>query len=121
VLNLVVVIGSLAKPLQLRSLPTGVSLANFDLLVPRPDQPADTVPVALFATGDHAPEWATGQQLLVIGRVRRRFFRVGGSTQSRTEVVADRVLPLGQTQSVCVALSEAGTALAGVLEEISPT
>ncbi|MET0577799.1 MAG: hypothetical protein ABW122_04015, partial [Ilumatobacteraceae bacterium] len=28
----------------------------------------------------------------VIGSVRRRFFRAGGSTQSRTEVVAERAV-----------------------------
>lgn len=34
-------------------------------------------------------------ELLVVGTVRRRFFRAGGSTQSRTEVVADKVVIIG--------------------------
>jgi hypothetical protein len=32
-------------------------------------------------------------EVVVIGSVRRRFFRADGGTRSRTEVVADRVIP----------------------------
>jgi single-strand DNA-binding protein len=117
-LNMVIAIGKLAKPLQLRSLPSGISLASFDVVVPRPDQSADSIPVALFEAPDGVSNWETGQELLVIGRVRRRFFRIGGSTQSRTEVVAQVVVPLAQTDRVRSALVEAGTALAGVLLDL---
>ena len=34
------------------------------------------------------------ENVVVVGRVRRRFFHAGGATQSRTEVVADKVLPV---------------------------
>jgi len=118
VLNMVVVIGSLAKPVQVRSLQSGLSVASFDLMVPRADQPADTVPVALFDAPDHLPEWAAGQEVLAIGRVRRRFFRVAGSTQSRTEVVADKVLALSHKDVVSSALTGAGSALAGIIEDL---
>jgi single-strand DNA-binding protein len=118
VLNMVVVIGSLAKPLQVRSLPSGLSLASFDLLVPRADQSADTVPVALFDSEENLSDWGAGQEVLALGRVRRRFFRVEGSTQSRTEVVADKVLALNHKESVCSALAGAGSTLAGVLENL---
>ncbi len=32
-------------------------------------------------------------EVVVVGRVRRRWFRSGGATQSRTEVVAEGVVP----------------------------
>jgi hypothetical protein len=32
----------------------------------------------------------------VVGRVRRRFYRAGGATASRTELVAERVAPVRQ-------------------------
>ena len=35
----------------------------------------------------------------MVGRVRRRFFRAGGVTQSRTEVVADEVVPTRLAQA----------------------
>ena len=117
-LNMVVVIGSLANPMQVRSLPSGLSLASFDLMVPRADQSADTVPVALFDAEDHVPDWGAGQEILAIGRVRRRFFRVAGSTQSRTEVVAEKVLALSYKDGVCSALAGAGSALAGIVDDL---
>jgi single-strand DNA-binding protein len=40
------------------------------------------------------------------GTVRRRFFRVAGSTQSRTEVVVDAVVPSRQYKRVSAALRQ---------------
>ena len=45
-----------------------------------------------------------GIELLVVGRVQRRFFRVGGATQSRTEVVAESVIPARRRKQVDAAL-----------------
>jgi single-strand DNA-binding protein len=42
--------------------------------------------------GEPAVVHDEGTELLVTGRVRRRFFRAGGATQSRTEVVAEAVV-----------------------------
>jgi single-strand DNA-binding protein len=50
---------------------------------------------------------------VVTGRVRRRFFRSGGATASRTEVVAERVIPARQVVRVA-------KALACVADQISP-
>lgn len=119
-LNMVIVIGKLARPLQVRSLPSGISLACFDVQVARGDDSTDTVPVALFEAADSVREWKAGLDLLVIGRVRRRFFRIGGGTQSRTEVVAEVALPLGQVDGVRSALTKAGTALAGLVQDLRP-
>ena len=47
-----------------------------------------------------------GAELLVIGAVHRRFFRVGGATQSRTEVVADTVIPARRRKQVASALDQ---------------
>jgi len=43
----------------------------------------------------------------VTGEVRRRFYRAGGVTQSRTEVVADALIPARQRRRVEAALSRA--------------
>jgi single-strand DNA-binding protein len=42
-----------------------------------------------------------------VGRVRRRFFRAGGTTQSRTEVVADSVVPARQAKRARAAVEKA--------------
>ena len=88
-LNMAIAMGNLAKPAQVRALPSGLMFAYFDLQVRTADQVLETVPVAIFDAPAQVPEWTTGQGLLAVGRVRRRFFRSGGATQSRTELVAD--------------------------------
>ena len=117
-LNMAVVIGNLAKPVDVRSLPSGDSVASFDLQVLQADKPPDTVPVTLSETPERAADWPVGEQLLVIGRVRRRFFRVGSGTQSRTEVVAEKVLLLYGEEDAVAALAEAGTALELIVEDL---
>ena len=49
----------------------------------------------------------------MIGRTRRRFFRVGGATQSRTEVVASVALPTRRAAA-------ARKAVASALAEVCP-
>ncbi len=62
-----------------------------------------TVPVAW-----HGPlpagEWAAGTEVCVAGSVRRRFFRVGGLTQSRTEVLAHSLVRVAARGSTTTAL-----------------
>jgi single-strand DNA-binding protein len=116
-LNLAVIVGNLAKPVEVRTLPSGTSVAGFDLQVLRANESPETVPVTLSEVREPATDWAVDEQLLVIGRVRRRFFRVGGSTQSRTEVVAERVLRLHRAGAV-EALAEVGSTLDIVIEDL---
>lgn len=47
---------------------------------------------------------ADGNELVVVGTVQRRFFRVGGATQSRTEVVAESVIAARRRKQVDAAL-----------------
>jgi hypothetical protein len=48
--------------------------------------------------------------------VRRRFFRAGSVTQSRTEVLADRIIPARRAAAVRTALAAAVERLASGLE-----
>ncbi len=91
--NVVALVGRLARPPEQRLLPSGTLLISLELTVPRPEGRAESVPVAWFDAPASASEWDTDREVVVVGRVRRRFFRVGGATQSRTEVVADAVVP----------------------------
>ena len=43
----------------------------------------------------------------MVGRVRRRFFRAGGGTQSRTEVVATTAIPTRRAAAIDKALRAA--------------
>lgn len=57
---------------------------------------------------------ADGNELVVVGTVQRRFFRVGGATQSRTEVVAESVISARRRKQVDAALD-------AVLDRLCPS
>ncbi|MGH9075245.1 MAG: single-stranded DNA-binding protein [Acidimicrobiales bacterium] len=96
--NVVVLSGRLSRPAESRVLPSGDQLVAFEVTIPRDGQRAETVPVAWFGAPSRAAEMGVGDEVLAVGRVRRRFWRGAGNTatQSRTEVVADAVVPLSQ-------------------------
>ena len=105
-LNVVAVAGRLSRPAEQRVLPSGATIVSLELTVRSGAGRAETVPV----TWSDPPAWATTldveEEILVAGRVRRRFFRAGGATQSRTEVVAERVVRLPGARRARVALAE---------------
>jgi single-strand DNA-binding protein len=109
-LNLAVVRGHLSSDPVQRTLPSGDLLWSYEISVRRPDHPTDTVPVVHF-TARPPTGLAAGSAVVVVGRVRRRFFRTGGVTASRTEVVADQVLPARRAAAIAAALGRAATRL----------
>jgi len=119
-LNIAVVLGKLTKEPQVRPLPKGGSVASFDLQVLQPGQAQETVPVTLFSEEEDgiAGALAIGEGVLVIGRVHRRFFRAGGATQSRTEVVAQQVLPIDPPWGAVAALAAARVVVADAAERL---
>ncbi len=105
-MNVVVLRGRLARPAEERVLPSGDRLVGFEVTVDGPGR-AETVPVVWFGAPPSAAGYDVDAQVVVVGRVRRRFFRAGGATASRTEVVAEVVLPAGHAKRVTAALREA--------------
>jgi single-stranded DNA-binding protein len=111
--NLVVLRGSVANAPALRDLPSGSVVAQFDVVTPIDGRAATgAVPVAW---SDPSPSdlarVGEGVDVVVVGTVRRRFFRVAGATQSRTEVVADAVIPARRRPQVHAVLRTAAEAL----------
>ncbi len=106
VINLVAIEGKLARPVEQRLLPSGTRMLALEVTVRRDEGPAETVPVAWFDAPAVAAAWEAGREVVVVGRVRRRFFKSGGTTQSRTEVVADSVLAASARQRAQRALRE---------------
>ena len=113
--NLTILVGVLSRDAELRTLPSGDELVALELTVRPDDGPAESVPVAWPSPTAAASSWRAGQELVVTGRVRRRYFRAGGSTQSRTEVVADRVVPTRRTAAAAKAVE---VAVASVTERL---
>ncbi len=111
-INVVVLQGVLARPAQDRVLPSGSRLLSLEVTIARPDGPAEPVPVAWFDAPASAAALDAGVEVVVVGRVRRRFFRAGGLTQSRTEVVASRVVRAAELKRAQAMMSAAGSAIA---------
>ena len=119
-MNLSVVTGHLSRPPEHRTLPSGEELVSYDLSVPGADQRTESVPVTWPSAPAAAADLVAGDAVLVVGRVRRRFFRAGGSTQSRTEVVASAVVPLRRRSAVRRLLAEAAAVLSEPVVEAAP-
>jgi hypothetical protein len=108
-MNLVMLQGRLARPAADRLLPSGDRMVGFEVSTEGPDGKTETVPVVWFSAPASAALLDADERVVVIGRVRRRFFRAGDSTQSRTEVVAEVVLPASQAKRVRTAIQSVAT------------
>jgi single-strand DNA-binding protein len=113
-MNVVILQGTLSCPPTARDLPSGDHLVAYEVTTRPDDGPALSVPVSWFDPPRSACDLAEGTEVVVTGRVRRRFFRAGGATASRTEVVATAVVPVGRrarvARAVAAALDQVGTA-----------
>ena len=104
-LNVVVVRGSLSSVPTERVLPSGDRLVQLEVTARVGDGEALSVPVAWFTKAVLRLE--AGDEVVVLGKVRRRFFHAGGASASRTEVVADRVVPARQGVRAAACIAEA--------------
>ena len=104
-MNVVVIQGKLSSEPQLRELASGSVLYSLEVTTPASaaSERACSVPVAWFDP-PAAPSLEPGAEVVVVGTVRRRFFRGALGTQSRTEVVASEVLPISKRSKVQRAL-----------------
>jgi len=109
-MNIVVLQGTLSRTPEERQLRESV-LATYEVTT-RPDEgPAATAPVVWFDPPAGAWKFEAGDEVTVVGEVRRRFFRSNGRTESRTEVVASAVVPTRRRAQV-------GRALERVVDQV---
>ena len=94
--NLVLLRGTLTNDPVVRTLPSGDRVTQLELST-QVDGRAVSVPVSVH---DRAITVVAGDTVVVTGYVRRRFFRAGGVTQSRTEVVAAEVVKATRARTV---------------------
>jgi single-strand DNA-binding protein len=118
-MNVVVLVGRLSSPPRRTELPSGDQRWAFELsCVSDPESPVPaastagesvtlSVPISVVAPCAGVDRFDTGTELVVTGVVRRRFYRAGGITQSRTEVVAQSVIEVTARRSADKALATA--------------
>jgi single-strand DNA-binding protein len=123
-MNVVILSGVLSSAPRRTELPSGDIRWSLELTTPVEASgggeavPSASVPVAWqgelvsgpSCTGDPAA-WTAGTELVVVGVARRRFYRAGGVTQSRTEVVAASLVEVTRRRPVAGAMRRAARAL----------
>jgi single-strand DNA-binding protein len=116
--NLAVVVGTLSHDVRSKHLPSGTVVASLDLTTDT--APRDTVPITMVDPPRAVTRLVSGDHVVVVGRVRRRFFRAGGTTQSRTELVAERIARTRVGRSREAALRWAAQRLAALCGTVDP-
>jgi hypothetical protein len=109
--NVAVLCGACSGPPEVRALPSGSRLATFALRCPAGDGRATSVPVTVW----DPPAWLdtvdAGDVLVVVGRMRRRFYQRPGGLGSRVDVEAELVGRARDRRRIDAALRRADAAL----------
>ncbi|CAN5490408.1 hypothetical protein BH18ACT3_BH18ACT3_13210 [soil metagenome] len=97
--NLVILRAQVTSKPRVTELASGTDVVQYDV---KTVDGAGTVsvPVSWFDAPGAGRQFGPGDDVVVIGSVRRRFFRSGGATVSRTDVVADEVLSTRRQRAV---------------------
>jgi hypothetical protein len=111
-INIVVLVGEVTSPPVSRELPSGAVVSSFDIATVT-NTGRVSVPVSLEGETEIA---VVGAEVCVVGIVRRRFFRSGASVASRTEVVAQSVIPMRRRAQVRKAVGVATENLLAFLD-----
>jgi single-strand DNA-binding protein len=111
-MNVVVVQGRLSRDPEVRPLPSGDEAVGLEVTVAAVGGTrAESVPVSWVG----APAWVlvltAGDEVVITGRVRRRFFRTASGTASRTEVVAEQGAPTANARRARELVSRVGRTL----------
>jgi single-strand DNA-binding protein len=115
-LNHVVLAGRLSSAPVERALASGSVLWSLEVTT-ETESGACSVPVVWFDPSS-PPLLDAGSEVLVRGTVRRRFFRSGGGTQSRTEVLAEEVVDLADRRRARGFLRRVGADVAARLDTV---
>ena len=110
-MNIVLLRGTLSSAPRICDLPSGSSLIAYQVSTRSAGRPTSSVPVVWFDPPRSRGEVAAGDEVIVAGEVKRRFFRTGGVTQARVEVVASQVIPVRRAM-------QARRAVDGVVESL---
>ena len=96
-MNIVMLTGRLSSEPTVRELASGSVLVSYELTT-QVDDASVSVPLVWFDPPKMVNVGA-GDEITAVGTVRRRFYRAGGVTQSRTEVVVVQLARLADKRA----------------------
>jgi len=96
--NIAMARGVLINDPRMTELPSGSVVWNYDLATTGHNGTKCSVPVA-WIDPSRPQSMKAGDDVLVLGSIRRRFFRLSGLTQSRTELLAEVVAKSGTARA----------------------
>jgi len=109
-MNVVVLQGTLAAEPVERTLPSGTTVMDWVLKTPS-DGKKVSVPIQWTEPNRSVQAYDVGDEVVVFGSVRQRFFRARGVLTSRTEVVGESVSKPRQRVATAKLLARAEAAL----------
>jgi hypothetical protein len=113
-LNLAVLCGPCSGPAEVRVLESGSRLATLAVRCPAgpgADERATSVPVTVWDPPAWVETLAAGDAVVVVGRMRRRFYQRPGGVGSRVDVEAELVGRARDRRRIDAALRKADEAL----------
>jgi hypothetical protein len=113
-LNLAVLCGPCSGPAEVRVLESGSRLATLAVRCPTgpgADEHATSVPVTVWDPPAWIETLAAGDPVVVVGRMRRRFYQRPGGVGSRVDVEAELVGRARDRRRIDAALRKADEAL----------
>jgi len=105
--NLAVIRGCCSSAPEIRVLASGRTLAVLQVTARPEAGPAVSVPVVSWDPPAWVERLDVGDEIVAVGRVRRRFYQAGGVAASKVEVEADLLARGGDRRRVGVALRRA--------------
>ena len=111
-MNIAVVRGTVLRDPSERTLATGQRVVSIDLNVSYEDRPNENLEVVWVDPPKNLVVPRQGNEVVAVGRVRRRFFKTAVGTVSRQEIVAETVLTSRQTSRINRCLANAAAAVA---------
>ena len=109
-MNIVVLQGTLAAEPVERTLPSGTTVMDWSVKT-RHNGKSVSVPVQWTEPNRSVQGFDEGDDVVIFGSIRQRFFRAAGSLASRTEVVGEAVCKPTQRAATSKLLARAEAAL----------
>jgi hypothetical protein len=115
--NVAVLCGPCSGPAEIRVLESGTRLASLAVRCPTTaaaDERATSVPVTVWDPPAWIETLAAGDAVVVVGRMRRRFYQRPGGVGSRVDVEAELIGRARDRRRLDAALRKADDALEGL-------